>query len=137
VPGAKMLVDASAYYPKAAIVGGWAARNDFYDKNRDTLARIVRVWAQANDAMMRQPEQSLDTLQKNYYKDVPLSDLKEQYGAQKMFGSTEWAKMYADGTVAKWLQQVTDFFSGFASIPNALPATQYFDPKIYLDTVKA
>jgi NitT/TauT family transport system substrate-binding protein len=137
VPTAKMLVDASAYYPKAAIVGGWAARNDFYDKNRETLARIVKVWAQANDAMMRQPEQSLDTLQKNYYKDVPLSDLKEQYGAQKMFTSAEWAKMYADGTVSKWLQQVTDFFSGFASIPNALPATQYFDPKIYLDTVKA
>ncbi|RYE96884.1 MAG: ABC transporter substrate-binding protein, partial [Oxalobacteraceae bacterium] len=78
-----------------------------------------------------------DTLQKNYYKDVPLADLKEQLGAQKMFTSAEWSKMYADGTVTKWLQQVTDFFSGFASIPNALPASQYFDPKIYLDTVKA
>jgi NitT/TauT family transport system substrate-binding protein len=136
-PTAKMLVDASAYYPKTAIVGGWAARNDFYDKNREVLARIIKVWAQANDAMMKQPEQSLDTLQKNYYKDVPLADLKEQLGAQKMFTSAEWSKMYADGTVTKWLQQVTDFFSSFASIPNALPASQYFDPKIYLDTVKA
>jgi NitT/TauT family transport system substrate-binding protein len=54
-----------------------------------------------------------------------------------MFTSAEWSKMYADGTVTKWLQQVTDFFSGFASIPNALPASQYFDPKLYLDTVKA
>jgi len=137
VPTAKMLVDASAYYPKTAIVGGWAARNEFYDKNREVLARIVKVWAVANDAMIKQPEQSLDTLQKNYYKDVPLADLKEQLGAQKMFTSAEWSKMYADGTVTKWLQQVTDFFSGFASIPNALPASQYFDPKLYLDTVKA
>src|SRR6185312_12804976 len=32
VPDAKMLADASAYYPKAAIVGGWAAREDYFDK---------------------------------------------------------------------------------------------------------
>src|SRR5689334_22684705 len=34
VPNAKMLADASAYYPKAAIVGGWAVRDDYYTKNR-------------------------------------------------------------------------------------------------------
>ena len=28
VPGAVKLTDASAYYPQAAIIGGWAARND-------------------------------------------------------------------------------------------------------------
>jgi len=137
VPTAKKLVDASAYYPKAAIVGGWAARNDYYDKNKETLAKIVRVWAQANDAMIKNPDQAIETLQQNYYKDVPLSDLKEQLGAQKMFTSTEWAKMYADGTVTKWLQQVTDFFTEFAKIPNAVPASQYFDPKLYLSTIKS
>lgn len=137
VPTAKMLVDASAYYPKAAIVGGWAARNDYYDKNKEVLAKIIRVWSVANDYMVKQPEKAIETLQKNYYKDVPLADLKEQLGAQKMFTSAEWAKMYSDGTVTKWLQQVTDFFTEFAKIPNAVPASQYFDPKIYLSTVKA
>lgn len=137
VPTAKMLTDASAYYPKAAIVGGWAARNDYYEKNKETLAKIVRVWAQANDAMVKNPDQAIDTLQKNYYKEVPLDDLKEQLRAQKMFTSAEWAKMYTDGTVTKWLQQVTDFFTDFAKIPNAMPASQYFDPKVYLGVVKS
>ncbi|MFC7517333.1 ABC transporter substrate-binding protein [Herbaspirillum sp. GCM10030257] len=137
VPTAKMLTDASAYYPKTAIVGGWAARNDYYEKNKDVLAKIVRVWAQANDAMVKNPDQSIDTLQKSYYREVPLEDLKEQLKAQKMFTSAEWTKMYTDGTVTKWLQQVTDFFTDFAKIPNATPASQYFDPKIYLGVVKS
>jgi NitT/TauT family transport system substrate-binding protein len=137
VPSAKMLVDASAYYPKAAIVSGWAARNDYYEGNQDVLARIIRVWAAGNDFMVKQSDEALDILHKNYYKDVPLADLKEQLGAQKMFPSAEWSKMYADGTVTKWLQNVTDFFADFANIPNAVPASKYFDPKIYLNTIKA
>jgi NitT/TauT family transport system substrate-binding protein len=137
VPTAKKLVDASAYYPKSAIVSGWAARNDYYDKNKEVLSRVIRVWTQANDYMIKQPDQALDILQKNYYKDVPLADLKEQFGAQKMFPSAEWSKLYADGTVTTWLQQVTDFFTSFANIPNAVPASQYFDPKLYLSAVKS
>jgi NitT/TauT family transport system substrate-binding protein len=137
VPTAKKLVDASAFYPKAAIVGGWAARNDYYDKNKDTLAKVIRVWAKANDHMIKNPDESIEILQKNYYKDVPLADLKEQLGAQKMFTSQEWVKMYTDGTVTKWLQQVTDFFADFAKIPNVTPASQYFDPKLYLANIKA
>ncbi|SHH94824.1 ABC transporter substrate-binding protein [Pollutimonas bauzanensis] len=136
VPAAKMLVDASRYYPEAAIVGGWAARNDYYEKNQDTLKRIIRVWAQANDYMVSQPEKAIETLQKNYYPDVPLEDIKEQFRAQKIFSSAEWRKQYADGTVTKWLQQVTDFFIGFANIQDAIPASIYFDPSLYLETVK-
>lgn len=137
VPSARMLVDASKYYPDTAIVGGWAARNDYYDKNKDALKRIIQAWVQANDHMVAHPDESLELLQKKYYPNVPLSDIKEQYKAQKMFDSRAWAKLYADGTVTKWLQQVTDFFVDFASIPNAVPAAQYFDPKLYLDIVKA
>ncbi len=137
VPSAKMIVDASTYYPKAAIVGGWAARNDYYDSNKDVLTRIIRGWTSANDYLISKPDEALELLQKKYYQQVPLADLKEQYAAQKMFTSKEWAKLYADGTVTKWLQQVTDFFVDFANIPNAVPASQYFDPKLYLNVVKA
>mgnify|MGYP003344334499 CR=1 FL=1 len=52
VPGAKKLVDASAYYPQAAIVSGWAARNDYYDKNKDVLANVVRAWSAGNDMLI-------------------------------------------------------------------------------------
>ena len=136
VPGAKMLVDASAYYPQAAIVSGWATREDFYGKNRATCANIIRGWAEANDYMIKNPDAALDTLQKKYYQQVPLPDLKEQYGAQKMFTSAEWRKLYADGTVTKWLQQVTDFFVRFGNIANPVPASKYFDPTLYVETIK-
>jgi len=137
VPGAKMLVDASKYYPQAAIVGGWATRDDYFAANADVFPRIIRAWVEANDYIVANPDAALDALQKNNYQQVPITDLKEQYKAQKMFTSHEWRKMYADGTVTKWLQQVTDFFVRFGNIQNPVPASKYFDTKPYLDTVKA
>lgn len=137
VPAAKKLVDASAYYPQAAIVSGWAASNDYYAKNRAVLANVIRAWAEGNDMLVGRSDQALEILQQNYYPQVPLADLKEQFGAQRVFPTKEWLKLYADGTVTKWLQQVTDFFVRFGGIQNAVPASQYFDPKIYLETVKA
>jgi NitT/TauT family transport system substrate-binding protein len=137
VPGAKKLVDASAFYPQAAIVGGWATRADYFDRNRNVLEGIIRGWASANDYFIANSQAALDQLQKNHYKQVPLTDLKEQFGGQKMFTSAEWHKLYADGTVTKWLQQVTDFFVRFANIASPTPASKYFDPSLYLQTIKA
>ena len=136
VPAAKMLVDASKYYPQAAIVSGWAAANEFHAKNRPVLANVLRAWAAGNDMLVGKSDEALGILQKKYYQQVPLADLKEQFGAQKAFSTKEWRKYYADGTITKWLQQVTDFFVKFGNIQNPVPASQYFDPKIYLDTIK-
>lgn len=136
VPGARMLVDASKYYPQAAIVSGWAASNEFHAKNRPALQNVLRAWAAGNDMLVGKSDEALGILQKKYYQQVPLADLKEQFGAQKVFATKEWRKYYADGTITKWLQQVTDFFVKFGNIQNPVPASQYFDPKIYLDTIK-
>lgn len=136
--GAKKLVDASAYYPQAAIVGGWAARNDYYDKNRETCAKIIRGWQEANDYLIGpKSEEAVAALQKSQYPQVPLHDFRDQFKASRYFPSSEWRKLYADGTVTKWLQQVTDFFVQFGKIQNPVGAAQYFDPKLYLDTIKA
>jgi NitT/TauT family transport system substrate-binding protein len=132
VADAKKLVDAGAFYPEAAIVGGWAARNDWYGQNQEVCARIIKAWAEANDYMIANSQAALEELQKKNYSQVPLTDLQAQYAAQKMFTTAEWKTMYADGTVSKWLQQVTDFFVKTANIPNAVPATQYFDPSLFL-----
>ena len=137
VPGAKKLVDAGAFYPKAAIVGGWAARNDYYEQNREVCARLVKGWVEANDYFIANPDAALTSLQKNNYSQVPIGDLREQYAAQKMFTSAEWKKLYADGTVTTWLQQVTDFFASVANIPSPVPASTYFDPKLFLSTAGA
>ena len=53
-----------------------------------------------------------------------------------MFSSREWKRLYSDGTVVKWLQRVSDFFMADAGITNAKPATEYFDPSLYLATMQ-
>jgi NitT/TauT family transport system substrate-binding protein len=137
VPGAKMLVDASKFYPEAAIVGGWAARNEYVASNREVLAKVIRAWVPANDFMVAKSDEALQILQNKYYKNVPLDELREQYRAQKVFTSGEWRKLYSDGTVTKWLNQVTDFFVESGGITNPVRAETYFERQIYLNTVKA
>jgi len=46
-------------------------------------------------------------------------------------------KLYADGTATRWQQQVTDFFVRFGNIQNPVPASTYFDARLFMDTVKA
>ncbi len=135
VPGAVKLADASAYYPQAAIIGGWAARNDYYGPNQETLAKLIRGWAEANDYIVANSGPAMEALQKNHYPQTPLSDINEQFKAQKMFTSKDWKRMYSDGTVANWLQQSTDFFMANAGIKDFTPAKTYFDPSLYLKTV--
>jgi NitT/TauT family transport system substrate-binding protein len=131
------LVSASAYYPQAAIVGGWAARNDYYDKNRETCQKIIRGWQEANDYLIGpKSAEAIAALQKSQYPQVPLADFQEQFKASRYFGSVEWRKLYSDGTVTKWLQQVSDFFVKFGKIQNAVPASTYFDSKLFIDTIK-
>ncbi|MDQ2779102.1 MAG: ABC transporter substrate-binding protein [Pseudomonadota bacterium] len=137
VPGARKIVDASAFFPEAAIMGGWAARNDYYDANKPALESLISAWAEVNDAMLANFDAAATTLQKTQYPQVPLPDLKESMKFSKYYTSAEWRKLYADGTAVKWLQQVTDFFVTAGNIQNPVPASTYFDPQLYLKTVKA
>ena len=135
VPGAIKLVDASAFYPQSAVVGGWVARNDYYQANGDVIVKIIRGWAEANDYMVRSSLAAVEALQKNHYQHALRADIVEALRAQKMFSSREWKRLYADGTVAKWLQQASDFFMSDAGVSNSVKATNYFDPKPYLSTI--
>lgn len=137
LPGARKIVDASAFFPQAAIVGGWAARNDYYEKNKATLSRLIAGWLPANERIVANPDAAAEALQKSQYKEVPLADFKEQFKASKYHSAAEWRAKYADGTVTQWLQQVTDFFVQTANIPNALKAGQYFDSTLFTQLVKA
>jgi len=137
LPGARKIVDASAFFPQAAIVGGWAARNDYYEKNKAVLGKLIAGWLPANEQIVSAPDAAAEQLQKTQYKEVPLAEFKEQFKASKYYSSAEWRTKYADGTVTQWLQQVTDFFVQTASIPNALKAQQYFDPSLFTALVKA
>ena len=137
VPGARKLVDASAFFPQAAIIDGWAARNDYYDIHKPLLASIVAAWVEINDGMLANFDAAAETLQKTQYKEIPLADFKEAMKFSKYYTSAEWRARFADGTVTKWLQQVTDFFAKAGNIKNPVPASTYFDPQIYMQVVKA
>lgn len=135
VPGAVKLADASAYYPQAAIIGGWAASNDYFEANKETLSKLIKGWAEANDHIVAHSAEAIEALQKAHYSQAPLADIQEQFKAQKMFTSREWKRMYSDGTVTNWLQQTTDFFMANANIKDFTPASKYFDPSLYLKTI--
>jgi NitT/TauT family transport system substrate-binding protein len=137
MPGARKVIDASAFFPQAAIIGGWAARNDYYDKNPEVIGRVAAAWGQANAHVVSNLDAAAEQLQKSQYKDIPLADFKEQFKASRYYSNAEWRRQYQDGTVERWLQQVTDFFVQSANIPNPLKASQYFDPKPFLSAVKA
>jgi len=132
-PSAKMLVDASAYYPEAAIVGGWAARGDFYQENPEVIDKIIRGWLPANEMLVNNPEEALGILQANYYPNVSLDQLQAQYQAQRVFSRDQWLTRYEDGTVTEWLDQVTDFFVEQGGISNPRRASDYFHPQHYIN----
>ncbi|HEY1728787.1 MAG TPA: ABC transporter substrate-binding protein [Candidatus Baltobacteraceae bacterium] len=133
VPGAKMLVDASKYYPQAAIVDGWATRDDYYGANKDLLRRFVHGWIVANDTLIKDPERSLATIGKQY-DGIPSAQLETMYKAEKVFAAKDWAARYKDGTVTKWLQHVTDVYVALGAMQNPTPAAQYFDPSLFLSS---
>lgn len=137
LPAARMLVDASSFFPEAAIVDGWAARNDYYDQNQAVIRKVIAGWADANALITSKPDEAAQMLQKSHYADVPLPEFKQQFKASKYYSNAEWRQRYQDGTVTKWLQQVTDFFVKTANIQNPVKAQEYFDPKPFLEVVKA
>jgi NitT/TauT family transport system substrate-binding protein len=135
VPDAIKLVDASAFYPQSAVLGGWAARSDYYGENREVLSRIIRAWTDANDHMVRHPAAAAEALQRSHYQQSRPADLTEAFKAQKFYSSREWRRLYSDGTVVKWLQQVSDFFMADAGVTGSVRASDYFDTQLYLSTV--
>lgn len=135
LPEAIKLVDALAFYPQSAVVGGWVARADYHDDNKEVLVRIIRGWAEANDYMVRNSAAAAEALHQNHYPHASAADISEAFKAQKMYSSREWKRLYSDGTVGRWLQQVSDFFMPDAGVAKSVMSTEYFDPSLYLSTI--
>jgi NitT/TauT family transport system substrate-binding protein len=136
VPQAKKILDAGVFYPSAAVVGGWAASNAYFAANKPVLARVIRAWIEGNDMLIARTNESLGILRTSYYPQVPERDIREQFGAMRVFPTAVWRRLYSNGTITEWLQQVTDFYTRVAKIENPLPASQYFDPSVFLSVVK-
>lgn len=133
-PKAKLLVSADKY-PAGTIVDGWAARNDFYDKQKDVLKRLIRGWVPANDFIVNKPEEALKMLHQKNYSDLAWSDMEEMHRATTWHSAANWAKLYRDGSVAKWLNSVTMFNVEVGAFKDPIMADKYFDPSPYLEAV--
>ena len=133
-PKAKMLTDAAAF-PSATIVDGWAARNDFYEKNQDVLKRFIRAWVPANDYIVKNPKEALEVLHKKYYANLSAEDIGEMHRATKWYSAAEWVGLYNDGSATKWLNQVTNFNVEVGAIQNPIMADKYFDAALFADAV--
>ena len=138
VPNARKIVDASAFFPR----GG--------DHGRLGRAQRLLRRQQAGAGGSSSPAGPRSTTRcsptstapprrcrRPSTRTSPLADFKESMKFSKYYTSAEWRKRYADGTVTKWLQQVTDFFAVAGNIASPVPASKYFDPQLYLQTVKA
>lgn len=128
VPGAKKISVASEFFPEAAIVGGWATTDKFWAKHKNgLLKKITKAWIAANEMLVYNPRHSIEVLSEKYYPKVPTSDLWEQYQAERVLPTTEWIKYYEDGTIDKWLDQVTNTYVEVGAFKNPRPSAEYFD----------
>lgn len=133
-PKARLLVDASAY-PAGTIVDGWAARNDFYEKQKDVLKKIIRAWVPANDFLVNKPQEALKILHQKNYSELAWGDIEEMHRATTWHGAAAWARLYRDGSVVKWLNSVTMFNVEVGAFKDPIMADKYMDPKLYLEAV--
>jgi NitT/TauT family transport system substrate-binding protein len=140
VPGAKMISDASQFFPDAAIVGGWATTDEYWEKHRNGLLKqITKAWMVANEILVYNARHSIEILSEKYYPEVPTSDLWENYQAERVLPSATWVNYYQDGTIDKWLDQVTNVYVEVGAFKNPRPASQYFDsallPEVHKEVV--
>ncbi|MGE5591229.1 MAG: ABC transporter substrate-binding protein, partial [Bacillota bacterium] len=132
-PTARRLTEAKDYYPKSAIMGGWVASNKMYAKNRPILVSMAKAWLDANEALLKDTDNSLKIVHKAAYSSLPLSEVTEAFAKEKIFTNDEWAKQYKDGRAAKWIGQVEQVFIALGAFTGYVPPEKFFDPSIYLD----
>lgn len=130
-----VLLATSIDFPDATVVDGWSARNGLISENPALLKRLVRGWAKANDFLLSSPDEAFAILARDKYKDFTASELQRQATLIKYYPTSEWPKYYRDGSIVRWLNQVTDFNQEVGAIKNPIRAETYFDPKIFLSAI--
>ena len=140
VPGAKKISVASDFFPQAAIVGGWATTDEYWEKHKDgLLKRVVKGWMASNEMLVYNPRNSIEILSEKYYPNVPTEELWEQFQAERVLPVSDWIDYYQDKTIDKWLDQVTNTYVEVGAFKNPRPASKYFDsgllPEVHSEIV--
>lgn len=134
VPGAKKISVASDFFPQAAIVGGWATTDEYWEKHKDgLLKRVVKAWMASNEMLVYNPRNSIEILSEKYYPNVSTEELWEQFQAERVLPVAYWIDYYRDKTIDKWLDQVTNTYVEVGAFKNPRPASEYFDSSLLPD----
>jgi len=134
MPKASLVDSAKNYYPDAAILGGWLAGNEFYESDRETLDKLTLAWLDINDLLVNDTEASLQTVHETaYVDDQELADTKRNFSFEKVYSNDEWAQMYENGEVEKWIGQVEKVFVEVGGLPKFVDPSEFVDTQIFLD----
>jgi NitT/TauT family transport system substrate-binding protein len=133
MPEATKVDSAKSYYPQAAILGGWAANNEFYASDRETLDKLAAAWMEINDTLVHDPEAIERVHETAYAEDQSLADTKRQFSFEKVFSNDRWAQMYRSGEVARWIGQTERTFVEVGGLDEYVPPQEFLDTEIFMN----
>ena len=134
VDGAKMVDSAKEYYPKSAILGGWAASGEMYEGDKEVLGKLAEAWLDINDELVNNTDSALKTVHESAYADTQeLADTKRQFSFAKLYPNDRWAKLWKGGEVEKWIGQAEQIFVDVGGIPEFVEPNEFVDSEIFLD----
>lgn len=133
LPDAKRIDSAKSYYPKAAILGGWAVNNDYYANEKATLSKLAAAWLDTNDTLVHDSAAIERVHQAAYAKDQSLADTKRQFSFEKVFANDRWARMYRSGEVERWIGQTENVFVQVGGLEEYVEPQEFLDKNIFLD----
>lgn len=136
MPDAKLVDSASSYYPEAAILGGWAANRSVYENNREVLEKLAAAWLDINHALVNDPEAITRVHEKAYADHQDLAATKRQFSFEKVFSNDEWAQLYQDGEVGRWIGQVERVFVEVGGLPEFVEPQEFLDTEIFINAYK-
>jgi NitT/TauT family transport system substrate-binding protein len=131
-PEAKMIDSAINYYPdKLAIVGGWVANSDFFDKNPDVLEAVTRAWMKANADIVADPAGSVEIAHRQATDLMSLEQYETIFEAAGWLSNEEWSKNFSDGTAQKWVGDLERLFVDMGALKDYVEPSTFFDTSIY------
>lgn len=136
VPDSVMLSSAKDYYPDAAILGGWVATNEYYEKNKEGLRKMIRAWAKANDYLVENPTEAIKLIHTIAYSGVPFEDIQASWDASMYLPSSEWLKLYESGKASEWVGKVQKTFVEIGVLDKVVEPASFFDTELFISEIK-
>ena len=131
VPGLNELANDEEFYPKTSFINTFVARNDVFQSNPDLVKRFVRVLKKAMDYRVANFDRSIEL--SAAFLGAPIDAIRTIAHTTKVLTSQQLVDLTKDGTVDGWLNTFNDMFKAFGTLQTALPPSQYYESKLFID----